>query len=93
MPNGFSHIYQLDEFFSNFMVVEWYFSFLFKFSKKQQLLFANSVEPDQTPCFAASDLVLHCLPLSHKKDARLIWVNATSLYFERGLPLVYNNNK
>ena len=22
----------------------------------------------------ASDLGLHCLPLSHKKDARLIWV-------------------
>ena len=21
-----------------------------------------------------SDLVLHCLPMSHKKDARLIWV-------------------
>ena len=42
------------------------------------------------PLFAASDLVLHCLPVSHKKDAdlvlhflpvshkkdaRLIWVN------------------
>ena len=25
--------------------------------------------------FAASGLVLHCLPMSHKKDARLIWVN------------------
>ena len=23
----------------------------------------------------ASDLGLHCLPLSHKKDARLIWVD------------------
>ena len=23
----------------------------------------------------ASDLGLHCLPMSHKKDARLIWVN------------------
>ena len=48
-------------------------------------LFANR-EPDQMPCFAASDrvlhccaasdLVLHCLPMSHKKDARLIWVKA-----------------
>ena len=27
------------------------------------------------PHFAASDLVLHYVPLSHKKDARLIWVN------------------
>ena len=73
------------------------FHFCSNFQKKQQLLFANSEEPDQTPCFAASDLVLHCLPLSHKKDARLIWVNdiytSSSLYFERGMPLVYNNNK
>ena len=38
------------------------------------LLYANSGEPDQTQRFAASDLVLHCLPLSYKKDARLLWV-------------------
>ena len=25
-------------------------------------------EPAQMPHFAASDLVLHCLPMSHKKD-------------------------
>ena len=25
--------------------------------------------------YAASDLGLHCLPMSHKKDARPIWVN------------------
>ena len=30
--------------------------------------------PDQTPRFAPSDLVLHCLPMCHKKDARLICV-------------------
>ena len=24
--------------------------------------------------FAASGLVFHCLPMSHKKEARLIWV-------------------
>ena len=34
----------------------------------------NSGEPDQTPQNAASDLGLHCLHTSHKKDARLIWV-------------------
>ena len=50
-----------------------FFSFLFKFLKK--LLFANSGEPDQTPRFVASDLALHALSMSHKKDARLIWVN------------------
>ena len=32
----------------------------------------NSGDPDQT---AASDLVLHCLSMSHKKEARIIWVN------------------
>ena len=40
-----------------------------------KLLFANSEEPDQAARFAASGLVLHCLPMSHKKDARPIWVN------------------
>ena len=38
------------------------------------------VQPDQTPRFAASDLVLHCLPMSHKKDARLIWVKGKNLF-------------
>ena len=27
------------------------------------------------PHYVASDLVLHCLPMSNKIDARLIWVN------------------
>ena len=31
-------------------------------------------KPDQTLHFAEYDLVSHCLPVSHKKDARLIWV-------------------
>ena len=37
----------------------------------KELLFANGGEPDQTPRFAASDLVLYCLPMSHRKDARI----------------------
>ena len=36
---------------------------------------ANSEDPDQTPHSAASDLGLHCLPMSPKWAARLIWVN------------------
>ena len=28
-------------------------------------LFANSGDPDQTPRSAASDLGLHCLPITH----------------------------
>ena len=35
---------------------------------------ANRIAPDGTPPFAASHLGLFCLPMSHKKDARLIWV-------------------
>ena len=35
---------------------------------------ANSGDPDRTPHFVASDQGLHCLPMSHKKDARHIWV-------------------
>ena len=35
---------------------------------------ANSGYPDQMPHFVASDLGLHYLPMSHKKDARHIWV-------------------
>ena len=30
-------------------------------------MFANSGELDQMPRFAASDLVLYCLPMSHKR--------------------------
>ena len=73
MLNVYSHSYQLDESICNLRVVEWYFSFLFKIQNK--LPFANSGEPDQMPHSAASDLVLHCLLMSHKKDAMLIWVN------------------
>ena len=40
------------------------FHFLFKFLKT--FLLAISGEPDQTPRFATSDLVLHCLSMSKK---------------------------
>ena len=32
------------------------------------ILYAKSGDPDQTPRSAASDLDLHCLPKSYKKD-------------------------
>ena len=35
------------------------------------------------PHNAASDLGLHCLPLSHKKDARLIWVEGSRVIVYR----------
>ena len=38
-------------------------------------LFANSGEPDQMPHSTASDLGLHCLPLTLLLVSRLQWVN------------------
>ena len=35
----------------------------------------EKVETDQTLHSAASNLGLHCLPMSDKKDARFIYVN------------------
>ena len=35
---------------------------------------ANRIAPDGMPHFAASHLGLFCLPMSHKKDTRLISV-------------------
>ena len=35
----------------------------------------NSGKSDQMLHSVASDLGLHCLPVSHRKDARHIWVN------------------
>ena len=35
------------------------------------MLCANRIAPDGTPRSAASHLGLCCLPMSHKKDARL----------------------
>ena len=50
-------------------------NFFSHFSMK--LLLANSIVPDGTPRSAASHLGLHCLPMSHKKNARLISVNVS----------------
>ena len=49
------------------------FHFSMKFKK------ANRIAPDGKPHFAASHLGLFCLPMSHKKDARLIWVNEVNI--------------
>ena len=42
-------------------------------------LHANSVDPDQTPRFAASDQGLRCLSMVLLRDARLKWVNILRL--------------
>ena len=50
----------------------WFLFFLSHFSLK--FLCINKIAPDGTPRSgaAASHLGLYCLPMSHKKDARLI---------------------
>ena len=72
MTNGLSHPYHLDESIFIFRGIRSKFSFLFHFSMK--IMSANRIAPDETPRFAASHLGLICLLMSHKKDARLIWV-------------------
>ena len=49
---------------------------LFLFSSFFIEILVSSVDPEYTPHSAASDLGLHCLPRSLKRDARLIWVNS-----------------
>ena len=49
------------------------FIFVSHFSMK--FLFANKIDPDGTPRSAALHLGLYCLPMSHKRGARLIRVN------------------
>ena len=52
---------------------------------RNSLLIANSVDPDQTPRSAASNLGLHCVPMSLLWDARLKWVKLVLL--DRNLAL------
>ena len=70
--------YRFDE--SNFIFrgIRCNFSFLFHFSMKIKI--ANRIAPDGTPRFAASHLVIFFLPMFHKKDARLIWINRFRLH-------------
>ena len=44
---------------------------------------AKSGEPNQTPRYAAYDQVLHCLPMSHKKDSSLQLVNTIAIWGSR----------
>ena len=71
--NGLSHPYHLDKSTLIFRDIRSDYSFLFHFSMK--FMSATRIAPDGMPEFAASHLGLFCLPMSHKKVARLIWVN------------------
>ena len=69
LTNGFSHHYHLGESTFIFRGVRSDFYFLSHFS--MTFLCANRIAPDGTPRSAASHLGLFCLPMSHKRDARL----------------------
>ena len=47
-------------------------------------LFANSGDPDQMPYSAASDLGLHCLPVTHLGVSNLQWVKGGKMSKYRG---------
>ena len=74
VTNGFSHPYQMGESISNLRGIRSNFSFLFNFSMK--FVSANRIAPDGTPPFVVSHIGLFWLPMSHKKDDRLIRVNS-----------------
>ena len=69
LTNGFSHFYHLGESTLIFRGIRSDFHFLNKCLMK--ILLANRIAPDGTPRSAASHLGLFCLPMSHKRDARL----------------------
>ena len=48
---------------------------LLELKRKMTKLFANSGDPDQTLHSAASDMCLHCLPITLLRVSRLQWVN------------------
>ena len=73
MKNGLSQPYDLDESTFVFRGIRSNFSILFHFAMKFMKTYRMS--PDGTPHNAGSHLGIFRLPLSHKKVARLIWVN------------------
>ena len=79
LPSGSVHPYQLDESISNFRGVWCIFVIFISF--QIDIPVSNSEDPDQTPHSAVSELGLHCLPMSQKWEARLIWVNGVHFMY------------
>ena len=69
LTNGFSHHYHLGEPTFVFKGIRSEFQLSYNFFMK--ILLANRIATDGTPRSAASHLGLFCLPMSHKRDARL----------------------
>ena len=72
MPSGLFYLKSLDRSIYNRKGV--CFDLIITIFKEIPVLNANSVDRDQMPHSAVSDLGLHCLPLSLLWDARLKWV-------------------
>ena len=62
MPNGVFYLYSSSRYTSNIRCV--WLVFIIPWVTEIPVFNANSVDPDQTPQNAASDLGLHCLPMS-----------------------------
>ena len=73
VTNGLSHPYHLNKSTLILKGIRSNLSFLFPFFDEIHVSKQN--RSDGTPRFVASHLGLFCLPMSHKKDDRLIWVN------------------
>ena len=73
MPSGLFYLNFLDQSISSLRGV--LSVLIISMFKEMPVVNANSVDPDQTPRSAASDLGQHCLPMSHLWDARHKWVN------------------
>ena len=65
---GLFHCYMLDKSICHLRVVGSILSLLFYCW--WNILLANSVDPDQTPYYVASDLGLHCLPVTLLRASR-----------------------
>ena len=74
MPRGFFYFNSLDKFI--FYMRGVCLVFILSCFVEISELNANGVDPDQMPHSAASDLGLHCLPVSLLWDTSLIWVKA-----------------
>ena len=69
---GLYHCYILDKSICHFRGVRSVLSFSFYFLLK--ILLANNVDPDWTPQYVASGMVLHCLPMA------LLWISREGLF-------------
>ena len=49
-------------------------------------MYANNDNPGQTLCSTASGLGLECLPISHEKDTKLIFVDHSGI--DEGLSII-----